>query len=202
MAEYRGAYDLTEVAFIEEAEATQGTTPTAGAWKPIPVVTAFDPKFNPKIKRKVGLGNFKPVSLHTVKKEFTLDMEMDLVAKSSNPAFEWLELAYYAISNSTFANTFALTKRLKTISVGAKYDLATDEYELLKGCMINKLALSGSAEDENPLKMALNFDALNMVPIGTTDYVSGTATRNNAVSSTQAYITMADVDIQVNAGSA
>lgn len=196
MSEYRAGYDVSEVAFI--AESVFGTKPTTGAWKPFGVVTAFKPSPNPTIKEKVGLGRQTLSTQQTVKKNFELEIEQELVVESTNPAYHFMERFRYVTTDSAYGNTFALSNRIPSQSIGAKLDLTTDEYFLLTGCKCDRLELRSGGVD-SIIKMVEHHQVQNLT-LGTTDYVSGSATRNSAVSNALAYIRHADCDLQIDTG--
>jgi hypothetical protein len=194
MTEYRAGYDVTECLFIEEA--TFGTTPTTGTWKPMWLVNNFDPKHRPIQKPKIGVGRQLPSSYTEVKKYAEALIELEMLAKQGSPAFEWTDIFYFICTNSAYGATFNFDKRLKSLSIGAKLDLTTDEYWLLKGCKLTGFEISG--ELDNPLKARINV--LSQIDsFGTTDYVSGSATRQ--ANPTSEYIKHEDCDITIAASS-
>lgn len=196
MSEYRAGYDVTEVAFI--VEGTYGTKPTSGAWKPFGVVTKFDPHASPTIKEKVGLGRQTLSAQQIVKKAFECDIEWEVQAESTNPAFCWAERLRYILNQAAYGASLSLDKRINSQSIGAKLDLATDEFFLLTGCKCDKFEI-GSEGGHSIIKVSEHLMAQNML-VNTTDYVSGTATRNAALADSLAFIRHADCDIQINTG--
>lgn len=192
MSELRAGYDVTECLYIEES--TFGTTPNSGTWKPIALVNNFDPRYRPAYKEKIGIGRQLPSKYVLVKKfaEFTINHE--LLAKVDSPSFEWTDIWYYIITNETYGASFSLGKRLKTLSIGAKLDLATDEYWLLKGCMLTRYEIASGGVDQ-VLTGTIEGIAQDASQ-STTDYVTGTATRQ--ANPTSDYIKHGDCDILIS----
>jgi hypothetical protein len=196
LSEYRAGYDVTEVAFLEED--VFGTKKTTGAFKPIPQVVLFDPQVNPTKRPKTGLGRQIAASIPTVKKNFDLQLNMELVTKSTSPAFEWNELFYYGLSNGAYGDTYSLTKRLKSITLGAKLDLATDQFWTCTGNKLNTMEL-GCPDITDVLKLNMGFFVQNAV-FNETDYVSGALTRQGAVAANQPSLRLGDLDMELDSG--
>jgi len=194
MSEYRAGYDVVECLWIDEG-ADFGTTPTTGTWKPIWLVNNFHPKPRPIFKEKVGVGRQLPSDFIEVKKYAEARIELELLAKQADPAFEWTDIWHYIITNAAYGEAFSLGKRLKSLSIGAKLDLATDEFWLLKGCKPTGFSIAG--ELDSPLKGSI--DILSQVAsFGTIDYVSGDATRQANPASD--YIKHEDSDVIIDVG--
>jgi len=191
MSELRAGYDVVECVYIEEP--TFGTTPTSGTWKPIALVTNFDPRPRTIYKEKIGVGRQLPSKYVRVKRyaEFTINHE--LLAKETSPEYEWTQIWYYIITNAAYGSTFSLGKRLKTLSIGAKLDLSTDEYWLLKGCMLNRYEIASGGVDQ--VVTGTIEGVAQLADFSETDYVTGTATRQANPSSD--YIKHGDCEITI-----
>jgi len=191
MSELRAGYDVVECVYIEES--TFGATPTSGTWKPIALVTNFDPRPRPIYKEKIGIGRQIPSGYTRVKRyaEFTINHE--LLAKESSPEFEWTQIWYYIVTNQAYGASFSLGKRLKTLSIGAKLDLSTDEYWLLKGCMLSRYEIGSGGADQ--VLTGTIEGVAQLATFSETDYVSGTATRQ--ANPTSDYIKHGDCDLKI-----
>jgi len=199
MSEFRAGYDVVETLFLEETEF--GATPATGEWQATWLTTNFDPRPRPTIKEKIGLGRQLPSKYLEVKRfgEFTLEAEM--LAKVTSPAYEWSKLFWFIVTDQTYGATFDLGKRLKSFSLGAKLDLAADEFWHLKGCKLTRFEIRSDGVDQVLRRIASgicqNYDYT------TTDYVVAPATRQSPpvpIPAT-AYLKHGDADIMIDAGS-
>lgn len=190
MSEHRAGYDVTEVMYL--LETTEGATPTTGAWNPISTPTNFDPKPRPTLKGKVGLGRQLPSMFVETKRYGEFTIEHELQAKQADPAFEWMNFYYYILTNATFGNSMSLGKRLKSLTIGAKLDLATDEFWWMIGAKLKGYEIGCKGVDQ-VITGAITGEALSYY-YGETDYVAPTAIR--VALPTTAYLKHGDIDIQ------
>jgi len=168
----RGGWDVTEIVHIKET--TFGQTPTSGVWDHFGDWESFDPRRTPVYKPRIGFGRQYPKSFTKIKEYAELDLEARLLLKDAPNSYEWLNPFALIWGEDAAAATIDFEKHIGSMSIGAKLDLATDEYLLVKGCKYESGAIRAAIE-ETVVHVA-SF-------IGTkhthteTDYVSGTATR-------------------------
>jgi len=186
----RFGYDVVEVVWIEET--SFGVTPTTGTWKHAGLPTGFEPRPQLQWKEKVGLGNQIITDNVKIKEFAELTFAYELLKEQATPAYQWTNLIAYILGETGEATTINLEKRIKSLSIGAKLELATDEFWLFKGCKLNTLELSGNVETNEPIVATLGIIS-QKASYGTTDYVSGTATRQAAP--TTDYILPSDCDL-------
>lgn len=155
-------------------ETTFGTTLTAGTWLPVSLVKSFNPRPMHVLKPKVGIGrsNFSAKTL--VKQLYEFDIELELIALEAAPAYDPYTMVQYIIEKLAAADG-APDQVLESFSLAATIDVATDEFWWLKGCMLDRVDIIGSAIDDL-ITMKLHGLAQSG-DYGTTDPVSGTATR-------------------------
>ena len=193
----RAGYDVTEAMWIKEA--TFGTVPTTGAWKHLGHITMFDPVRRPTYKERIGLGRQYPSNLELMKEDAELSVEFGALLKSvaSGAEYEWMDLYALMWGEDDAAATVDLEKHEASMSVGAKLDLATDEYMLVKGAKFQEARIIAEHGPE-PIRQILSFLGQKHTH-GTVDYVSGTATRKNFPSTL--LMKFADTDLLYNGAS-
>jgi len=166
-------------------ESTYGSTPTSGEWQQVALVDSLTPRLVQSRRDKRGVGNQQPSAFTLTKKHAECALEHTLLKKSTSPAWEWTDLYAYIVGSG-----LSLANRVNPFSLGFKLDLATDEFGLLKGCKIREYTVEGALGEEVRGRVAILGQDYTY---GTTDYVSGTATRQAAVTTDP--ITFADVDV-------
>lgn len=107
-------------------------------------------------------------------------IEYDILAKDATNAYEWVETLAAVLGADVAAATIDLEKRIIGHSIGAKlllsgYDTISDEYWLFKGCKINEFEIY-SEQDDN-VHVRESIVSIGASSYGTSDYVSGSATR-------------------------
>ena len=171
----RGAWDVASLYHLTES--AFGTTLTAGTWLPIALLKSFEPRYMPQFKPKTGIGRQNPSDWVIVKDYYEFDIEVELIKYEAAPnAYDWARFMRYILEKSsgedgTPGNT------LDSFSLVAKLDLDTDEYWWLKGCMLDRVDVIGSSVDD--LVTARMHGIGQSGDYGTTDAVSGTATRQS-----------------------
>jgi len=170
----RAGYDVTEVMWIKEA--TFGSTPTSGEWLHAGNPIGFDPRHRPIYKRRIGLGRQYPSAFDLVKKYAELTLEYELMKKDTTigSEYEWTELIAYIFGETGNAATITLEKHISPLSIGAKLDLATDEFFLLAGSKLTEIEIRSAIEEVVSCRASTLSQKMTH---GTVDYVSGTATR-------------------------
>jgi len=167
---YRGGFDVTETVYIKES--TFGTTPSEGTWLPIWRTTNFNPRIQMIYKESTGLGSQVITDFTKVKEYVECDIEHEILKKQTSPAYNWKDFYLYIVStgqSGTPSNT------IDSFSLGAKLDLATDEFWHLKGCKIQSYEIRGdSIEDIITGRISIIGQYGRHT---TTDYVTGTASR-------------------------
>lgn len=172
-------------------ESEFGTTPTTGTWLPVSLVKSFEPRYQPVFKPKVGIGRQNPSDKVLVKEFYEFDLELELIKAEASPTYDWYTLVQYIIEKLSGADG-APDNVLESFSLAATLDLTTDEFWWLKGCMFDRVDLIGSSIDD--LITARLHGLAQWGDYGTTDPVSGTATRQ-AQPATLAQIPYGEVDI-------
>ena len=132
----RGGYDVIEALWLKEA--TFGTTPDVGEWGHFGDVTAFDPRRQATFLNRVGLGRVIEKDFILTKEWAELLLEIDILKIDTPNGHEWVDILNYAMGLSAPAATIDLERKIASLSIGAKLDLDTDEYMLLKGLKINR----------------------------------------------------------------
>jgi len=178
------------------AETSFGATPTTAVpWLHFGVPTLFDPQRRPVFKPKTGLGRQYPSDLVLMKEYAELRVEAELLDKDATVGeeYEWVDDYNWIWGADAVAATINLEKHIGSLSIGAKLDLATDEYAWLKGCKLQEYVIAGRVD--SPVIKRMNFLAWDY-DHGTTDYVSGSATRKTFP--TESYISFGDLEILYN----
>jgi hypothetical protein len=183
-----GAYDLADVNHIKEA--TFGTTPTSGAWGVLPSVRRINILPQPVRRPKVGLGRQNPSDWKTVKKHATFNIDYVMTAYDSSPAFDPWTFPQFIFEQASGADG-SPDDTLDSFSFAVKLDLATDEYWWLKGCKLTQFDWVGNELDDMVLCRASGI--AQWYDYGTTDPVSGSATRDSAPDTDQ--VAFSDCDI-------
>jgi len=186
----RAGYELEEVMWIDETEG-YGVKPESGTWKPTMLVTEYVARKLTERKEKIGIGTQVATEFQKVKQHVEARILHGLLAKSSNPAFEWTDFYTHIVgSGLTPANVIA------PFSLGVKLALATPEYELLTGCKVRTYELRSALGD----KVIGTADIIAQeLTYGTVDFVSGTATRGGKPTTNP--ILFSDCDIQYKGAS-
>jgi len=184
----RGLWDVTELVWITETE--WGVTPTTGTWKPVGGFESFTPEPRPVLTEKGGLGSQTVTDQQLVKLSGRFTIEHELKEKVTDPAFDWYNLLDTIVNKDGSGNPQNYPKHF---SLGAKLDLATDEFWHLKGCTIEEYTVEGRSADDT---IRGRITGIAKQPIyGTTDYVSGSATRQSEPSSDAIVFGEADVEV-------
>lgn len=173
--EARAGFDVSELMWI--LESTRKTTPTSGAWNHLGDGLSLSPAGARNWRERIGLGRQIAKGFTLIKKWFEPVIEYDILHKDAGNNYEWGENLAAALGTDVAESTIDLEKRIMYRSIGAKLDLPTgsdDEYWWFKGCKCNEFELSGAQDETVKIREAL----IALVGLyGTTDYVSGTATR-------------------------
>ena len=185
MVQY-AASDIAEVVFIEEA--AFGTQPIAGAWLQFgnPTGFGFEPQYT--VHRKRGLGHQKPTAFKKIKEFWRGRVDFDVLVKDTSPVYNWSAILDMII-NKTGANIPA--DQGNFMSMGAKIDIATDEFYALNGGKLDSLTVGGSAVDD-VIKASIE-GIFQSGDYSETDYVTGTATRTAEIDS--ATVAYGDCDV-------
>jgi len=168
---YRAGYDVTEIVYLKES--TYGSTPTSGSWVSVSKPRTFTPRVTMVNREAVGLG-FQQTQQFLKTKEYVEAEFEGLIQKksASGPAWNWKDFFLYIVAAAQAASP---TSRIDPFSLGAKLDLATDEFWHLRGCKLRSFEIRGDAVDD-----LLTYRCGVVGNYGrhtTTDYVSGTASR-------------------------
>lgn len=185
----RGAWDFDQVHHITESQF--GSTPTTGTWLPVHRVKRFEatPMF---VKRpKVGIGRQNPSDWEKTKDLYEYTIEVELVKKETSPAYDPYTFVQYIIEKASGADGVP-DNALESFSLCARANITTDEFFWLKGCMHDKVELIGREVSD---RVTARFHGLaQWGDYGTTDPVSGTATRQ-ALPATDDTIEFGDCDV-------
>jgi len=166
-----GQWDLAAVAHLTEG--TPGTTPTTGTWLPLARVVGFTPEYKPTRLGSVGIGRQNPSDYDTVKKLYGYTVDLEMVKKVASPAYDPYTILQYIIELASGADGVP-DNALESHSLLTKLDLTTDEFWWFKGCMVDKVEVSGN-DVADRVKARIHALAL-WGDYGTTNPVSGTAT--------------------------
>jgi len=158
----------------------------------------FDPRPRPQWKKKVGLGKNIITKLLKVKEFAELTLAYELLAKDTSPVYQWTTFLSYILGDDGEGTTIVDEKHIQPVSIGAKIDLTTDEFWHLKGCKLNTLELRGNVLTNEPVTATCGILS-QIASYGTTDYVSGDATRGAAPDTD--YIYPSDCDLEIPAAS-
>ena len=189
----RGWWDVTEIMVLRET--TFGATLTAGAWLPVALAKRFRYEYRPVRKPIVGLNRQNPAGWTTVKELHDFTIETEALKAVASPVYDPYTMVQYIIEKLAAADG-SPGFVLDSFSLGAKVDLATDEFFWLKGATLDQVDIIGRAVDD--LVQYRLHGIAQSGDYGTTDYVSGTATRQ--AQPTNVHVPFGECDVMVGAG--
>jgi len=128
-------------------EGTFGATPTSGTWPPVSLVKSFEPRYMPNFKPKVGIGRQNPSNWTLVKEYYEFDLELEVIKREA-AGYNFWTLPQYILEIGGGPTDGSPDNVLESFSLGAKLDLATDEYWHLMGCMLDRVDFIGSSVDD------------------------------------------------------
>jgi len=187
---YRAGYDLTELVYIKETGGF-GITPTTGAWNPVWRVRNFRPRRVPEHQEPTGVGSQVPVEFLLMKEHSEIDFEIDVVKKQTSPtAYNWKDFLMFWVATG---QTSPPSNHIDSFSIGGKLTITTPEYWWGKGHKLRTFEIRGERlNDYVKARVGLLGQVLTF---GTTDYVSGSATR--VVNPVSAGVRFGDADVLV-----
>lgn len=190
----RAGYHVAELMWIEET--AFGSIPQAGTWNHFGDAVMIDPRLIPTHKSRVGLGRVIEKDFIKTKEYAELVANATLLAKDAVNGYEWIDILNYAMGVSAPAAIIDLEKTTASLCIGAKLDLATDEFETLVGCKINRYELGSEVDGMVELRLGAIAQGYTY---NTTDYKQGLAVR--ATFPTTDPIKHSDIDLEIAAGS-